>query len=152
MGSELIMEGIAGDVYRLLQCVYVRYNLSSPLYMQVRFNCTNVVLCPHLSEKLLITIEVSSLIQLHTVTRPTAIEVEHKPHLYAHLNEGNNAGSTQANAAELVRSEYAVVLNSILLGSSWVSPIVHFPVVLQMLSPNLYALCYAHCVQVIKFP
>lgn len=80
------------------------------------------------------------------------IETEHKPRLYAHLNDSNNAGSIQANAAELVPSEYAVVLSSIVFGSSWVCRIVHSPVALQMLSPYLYDLCYAHCIQVITFP
>ena len=107
--------------------------------MQVGFNCTNVVLCLHLSEKLLIAIGVLSQVQLHTVTVPTTIGTEHKWCLYAHLHNSNNAGRTHENAAELVPSEYTVVLSSIVLGSSWVSPIVHFPVVLQMLSPSLYA-------------
>lgn len=94
--------------------------------------------------------------QLHTVIvtpyRTTAIETEYKPCFYAHLNYCHNTASPQANAAELVPSEYAVFFSSIVLGSSWVSSIVHFPVALQMLSPNLYALCYAQCIQVIKFP
>lgn len=78
--------------------------------------------------------------------------MEHKPRWCTRLNGSNNAGSTQANAAALAPSEYAVVLGFIVLGSSWVSPIVYFPVAFQMLSPNLYALCYALCIQVIKFP
>lgn len=63
-----------------------------PPHMHVGFNNTNVDLWLRLSEELLITTEVSSLMQLRAITRPRAIETEHKPHLYAHLNDSTNAG------------------------------------------------------------
>lgn len=139
-------------MYWLLQCVYVWYNLSSPLYMQVGFNCTSVVLCLHLSEKLLNTTEILPLIQLHKNTRPTIIENQQKLLLYAHLQYSTSAASTEANEADLLPFEYTMVSSSVSGEPFWMSTITHFPVALQMLAHNLYALCYAYCTQVIKFP
>lgn len=120
--------------------------------MQVGFNCTSVVLCLHLTEKLLNITEILSLIPLHTNTRPTIIENQQKLPLYAHLQYSNNAASTQANEANVLPSEYTMVSSSISGGPFWVSTITHFPVALHMLAHNLYALCYAYCIQVITFP
>lgn len=78
-----------------------------------------------------------SLIQLHAVTRPSAIE--HKPHLYAHLNDSNDADRTQANLAETVPSEYAVAFSSIVFGVFLGQP--YCAIFLQMPSPVQYAPC-----------
>lgn len=97
-----------------------------PPYMHVGFNSTSVDLCFHLSEKLLITTGVSPLIQLHAVTRPSAVETEDNPHLYAHLSDSNNAGRHRQMQLRLCLLNMLWFSDPLFLASSWVSPIVPF--------------------------
>lgn len=115
------MEGTCSGV-----CNVFVFGISSPPpHMHVGFNSTNVDLCLRLSEELLITTEVSSLMQLHAVTRPRAIETEHKPHLYAHLNNSNNASRRRQIQPRLCLLNMLWFSASFFWGS-WVSPIVPF--------------------------
>lgn len=97
-----------------------------PPQMHVRCNSTNADFCVRLSEELLITAEVSSLIQLHAVTRPSAVETEHKPQLYAHLNNSNNTGRHRQTQLRLCLLNMLWFSAPLFLGSSWVRPVVPF--------------------------